>query len=138
MSSCVSSSSLHFLLHSKDTFTRFTADLSTFVLWQTLICLLSEVPFSWQRKYSTGIISNKLNFSISSHYVKLPCLPMQVVRIIIHSLHTMQNVVKSSGFQQAFQQVRHAFHSFFLNCLLEPDPKPIKGNIPIAVRSAVL
>lgn len=40
--------------------------------------------------------------------------------------------MKSNSFQQAFQQVRYTFHSFFLHILLELVLKPLKGNIPIA------
>lgn len=111
---------------------RSASDLVLLVLWQALIYLLREVQFSWQTKYSPCIVLDKLNFSVSSQHWELPCLVMQLLRIIIYSLHTASNVVKRSGFQQAFQQVRRAFHSFFLNHLSERDPKPIKGNIPIA------
>jgi len=62
---------------------------------------------------------------------------MQMLRIIICSLQAAYNVVKSKGFQQAFQQVRHAFHSCFLNRLSELDPKPVKGDTPVACRITV-
>lgn len=98
-------------------------------LWQALIYLLREVQFSWQTEYSPCIMLDKLNFSVSSQHLELPCLVMQLLRIIIYSLHTASNVVKRNG----FQQVRRAFHSFFLNHLSELDPKPIKDNIPMAL-----
>lgn len=101
-------------------------------LWQALIYLLREVQFSRQTKYSPCLVLDKLNFSVSSQHLELPCLVMQLLRMIIYSLHTASNVVKRNGFLQAFQQVRRAFHSFFLNHLSELDPKPIKGNIPMA------
>lgn len=113
-------------------FIRSASGLVLLVLWQALIYLLRGVQLSWQTKYSPCIVLDKLNFSVSSQHLEPPCLVVRLLRIIIYSLHTASNVVKGDGFQRAFQQVRRAFHSFFLNHLSELDPKLMKGNIPAA------